>query len=186
MRNINLSKAVFVRPLLFLVLLSGFQASSAQAQAVRYNINFQIKNMGINVDGAFSEVQGNFEFNPDQYRKGSIQVQIPVASLNTGNKLRDRHLRSDDYFDAARWPYIHFKSDSIRPFASAGQWVLYGSLRIKEVEKKIAIPFKLHTNKEGQFEAEGALTINRRDYGVGGRSLILSDQVKARIQVVFP
>lgn len=180
-----LKKAVFIRPFLFLMLFGLLSESFAQTPQSNYSIKFWIKNMGISVEGKFETVQGSFEFDPTNYQKAAVHLFLPLTGLNTGNKLRDRHLRSDDYFNAGQWPHIVFKSDSIRPGASSGQWTIFGSLIIKNIEKKLAIPFKLKQTADGNWQAHAEVLLNRRDFEVGGRSLILSDQVKVAAQVVW-
>lgn len=183
--NPTLKKAVFIRPFLLLMLFVLSSEILAQSPQTSYSIKFWIKNMGISVEGKFETVQGSFEFDPSNYQKAAVHLFLPLTGLNTGNKLRDRHLRSDDYFNAGQWPHIVFKSDSIRPGASSGQWTIFGSLIINNIEKKLAIPFKLKQTADGNWQAHAEVLLNRREFEVGGRSFILSDQVKVAAQVVW-
>jgi polyisoprenoid-binding protein YceI len=141
--------------------------------------------MGISVEGTLNQVEGEFNFDPTDPEKSAIQLQFALSGLSTGNRLRDRHLRSSDYFDAAQWPNIVFSSDSVVA-KGPEQWVLHGQLRIKGVKRKLSLPFELKKRPLGGFEAVGLTTLNRREYGVGGKSFILSDEVRVKILVLLP
>lgn len=177
-------KAVLVRPFLFTILLGGITVTSAQPPNPTYQIHFYIKNMGITVEGALNQVAGEIQFNPSKPQLAKINVQLPLTGLNTGNRLRDHHLRSSDYFNAASWPTIDFQSDSVVK-EKEDHWVLYGHLQIKATKKHVKIPFHLQFLSQGMLKANAEILLNRREFGVGSKSLILSDRVKVVIEVVW-
>lgn len=62
------------------------------------------------VNGRFERYDGTLDLRRDT----AIELTIEAASLNTGNKLRDKHLRSSDFFDVTSHPQVRFVSDSVR------------------------------------------------------------------------
>ena len=76
-------------------------------------VAFKIKNFGLNVDGDFSEVKMNTNFNSNQLLKSFINAEITVRSIDTENESRDEHLLKDDYFYEKKHPKIQLKSTKI-------------------------------------------------------------------------
>jgi polyisoprenoid-binding protein YceI len=143
-------------------------------------VTFKIKNAGFNVNGKFEKYTTNIVYNPAEPAKASFSGTISVTSINTNINKRDEHLRKNDYFDVAKYPNITFKSNSVRE-VSAGMLEVSGTLKIKNVSKTVVMPVSV--KKVGnQHEFTGNLEINRRDYEVGGSSLILSDKVVITIR----
>ena len=90
------------------------------------SVEFAVKTFwGIaTVRGRFDRFAGSFEITPDGTR---IELAIDAESLDTGNAKRDEHLRSDDFFDAARHPQLRFTSSRVRP-AGDGTLLVEGGL----------------------------------------------------------
>src|SRR5208282_876163 len=77
--------------------------------------NFRVKNMGIfTVHGRFTDVSGMILFDEKAPEKSSVTAIIKAATVNTDNGMRDKHLKTADFFDTARYPEIRFQSTSIR------------------------------------------------------------------------
>ena len=93
-------------------------AGSAVAQVQTWNIDpnhtaaqFSVRHMGIStVRGAFTKVSGTAQYDPSNPSKTSVDATIEAASVDTRVSMRDDDLRSDHYFDAAKYPTITFKS----------------------------------------------------------------------------
>src|SRR5690242_1484831 len=93
--------------LLLLPLLVLFNVGFAQkSNILKTDIKFQLKNLGIKTGGSFNTLQANINFNPDKLDSSSIEASLDVSSINTDNDLRDSHLRSDEFFDAQKYPAI--------------------------------------------------------------------------------
>ncbi len=149
-------------------------------RAQEAEISFKIKNAGVFVDGTFDSIQVVQNFNPDDLSRSSFQAKIPVSTVFTGIKARDRHLLKAKYFDVENHPEITFNSTSINKVEEGYQ--LTGDLTIKGETKSIMLDFKLE--KEGLSTYYfGYLELDRRDYGVGKNHLILGDIVRITIQV---
>jgi polyisoprenoid-binding protein YceI len=160
-----------------LLLIAVLAASSLAMAADTYTIdgahtsaNFAVKHMGIStVHGRFMKVSGTIQFDEKAPENSSVTAVIQTASVNTDNSMRDDHLKSDAFFNAAQYPEIRFQSTGLRK-VSGDQYVAVGKLTIRDVTKDVEIPFTLAQGKgpkgEARLGAEGALTINRFDYHV--------------------
>lgn len=139
-------------------------------------VTFKVKNMGIFVDGKFTEVAIESKFNLEDLTNSNIHASIKVNSLDTDNNKRDKDLLKSKYFDVDKFPEINFKSTKIKKSLEDGKFILTGNLRIKNTEKLVDIPFKIVKNGENQI-IEADFTLNRRDYEIGGKSWVMSDEV---------
>jgi polyisoprenoid-binding protein YceI len=145
-------------------------------------VTFKIKNAGFNVNGSFEKFTSDIVYNPSDLAQSKFNGTIMVTSINTGINKRDEHLRKPDYFDVATFPELIFKSASVKSI-SAEKIEVTGQLTIKKVSKTVTMPVTI--KKVGnQNEFVGSLEINRRDYGVGDKSFILSDKVVITITVL--
>lgn len=140
-------------------------------------VTFKIKNAGIGVDGAFKKFEANIDYNESAQAPSSVKATINVESIDTGIEGRDKHLRKDDFFNAGVFPTITFVSTQILKTTN-GSFIAEGKLTIKDVTKDIRIPF---TYTNGIFE--GTVTLNRLDYGVGGSSLTMGNDVEVFVKV---
>jgi polyisoprenoid-binding protein YceI len=168
-------------------------ADTFTIDASHSNIGFSVRHLVIsNVKGTFTDFAGTIVYDSSDVTKSSVNVTIKVASINTAVEARDTHLKSPDFFDAAKYPEITFQSTKVEK-ADNGL-VAYGKFTMHGVTKDIAIPFAiLGTTKDpqGNFRlgAEGGLTINRFDYGLawsmltetGG--LIVGNEIKIDLNV---
>jgi polyisoprenoid-binding protein YceI len=140
------------------------------------SVLFKIKNFGANVSGSFKGLKGKIAFDPAALTKASFFATVDVNTINTGNKSRDKHLVKDDYFNAAAFPTIQIASTKIEAGAKAGEYKLTGTLTMKGISKFIQIIFTASPAANG-WQLKGELPLNRRDYNVGGNSVVLSDNV---------
>jgi polyisoprenoid-binding protein YceI len=145
-------------------------------------VSFVIKNFGVKTNGVFTGLSGMINFDPANATKGSIDVSLDANSVNTSNKSRDGHLRKDEYFDVAKYPRISFKTSKITATNKAGYWYAFGTLTIKGVAKEISFPFTAKP-QTGGYLFTGSFSINRRDFKVGGKSLVMGDNVDVTLSV---
>ncbi len=142
-------------------------------------IKFSVNHFFTPVTGRFEEFEAALNYDPENPAGSTVEVRIPVASVNTGNAKRDDHLRTADWFEVAKYPYITFKSTSVRA-AGNGQLVARGPLNIKGVSREIELPIALlgqqqipemmremlgGTQEVASFKASTA--VDRGDFGVG-------------------
>jgi|WetSurMetagenome_2_1015567.scaffolds.fasta_scaffold436445_2 polyisoprenoid-binding protein YceI len=157
------------------------------------NIGFSVRHLVIsNVKGTFADFAGTIVYDSSDVTKSSVNVTIKVASINTAVEARDTHLKSPDFFDAAKYPEITFQSTKVEKTDSG--LMVYGKFTMHGVTKDIAIPFAiLGTTKDpwGNFRlgAEGTLSINRLDYGLAwsklteAGGLVVGNEVKIDLNV---
>jgi polyisoprenoid-binding protein YceI len=145
------------------------------------------------VRGAFNEFEGTATLDGANPASSSAQVTISTASIDTRNAQRDGHLRSNDFLAMDEYPQITFVSTGARQVDDS-TFELTGDLTIKGVTNPITIPFSFEGAAKDPFGNlrvgfEGAVTINRKDYGItwnaaletGG--VLVSDKVTLEFEI---
>jgi polyisoprenoid-binding protein YceI len=174
--------------IVFFISLTGF-VSLLNAQSVLTpfdegsKVQFVIKNFGIKTGGDFTGLKGNIKFAPENLSVSSIDVTVDANTIDTDNESRDGHLRQKEYFDVAAYKTIRFKSTKITVSTVAGRYYVFGELTIKGVTKPVEFGFGA-TPKDGGYVFDGTFRINRRDFGVGGSSISLSDNLTVSLSVL--
>ncbi len=160
-----------------LVLAAVLGASSLAMAADTYTIdgahtsaNFAVKHMGLStVHGRFTDVSGTIVLDEKAPENSSVTAVIKAASVNTDNAMRDKDLKSDNFFNADKYSEIRFQSTSIRNLGG-DKYVAVGKLTIRDVTREVEIPFTLAQGQtpKGQRKVgvDAALTVNRFDYHV--------------------
>jgi polyisoprenoid-binding protein YceI len=123
-------------------------------------------------EGLFQEFSGTLAYSPDDPSKCKIDVRVEAASLDTRNWVRDRVLRSDDFFDVEKFPTLSFHSTAVKPTGKE-TYDVEGELTIHGVMKRISVPVKTIGVRAmagiGDFAGfETTFNIDRRDFGVLG------------------
>jgi polyisoprenoid-binding protein YceI len=169
-------------PLIISFLIIAITTAFAQSATVsKSSIKFQIKNLGINTGGTLGGVKATINFNPAQLAASSIEATAETATINTDNDQRDEHLKSADYFDVQRYPHITMKSVSFG-HKSGANYVGKFNVTIKDKTKQLDVPFT-YTENGNTATITGTVKLNRLDFGVGGSSLVLGNEVTATITV---
>jgi len=157
------------------------------------NIEFSVSHFFTQVEGNFTDYEATVLFSPDNLAESSIDVTIPVASINTGNNRRDGHLQSPDFFNAEKYPNITFVSDNIESVGN-NEFVANGTLTIKDISKQIELPFTLLGVKDNPFKEgtqvagiSASTEINRTDFEVGtgdwASDAVVGDNVKINLNL---
>jgi polyisoprenoid-binding protein YceI len=161
--------------LLLLCTMVPLQAAAQQWQldTVHTNFFFDVKHTYATVRGQFMDFKGDVYFDPDNPEKSRFDFVIKVNSVDTKVGKRDTHLRSPDFFDAAEYPEITFKSSRVI-HGGDNKYIVEGILTIKDVSRDLALEFVYHGQKEnplkqGEIVAglDTTLTIDRLEYHVG-------------------
>lgn len=172
-----------IKRIVFFCLIQLFWLSNyvfGQQKLVSSKVVFTIENAGIEVNGSFTGLTGNFRFNSDNYLGSTMEAIIPVSTIKTGNSMRDGHLKKKEYFDVEQYSEIKIKS---KFFGKQGdQFKGYFLLSIKGVTKEVIVPFTM-IEKGQVMLLNGTFELNRRDYNVGGKSLLMSDKVKIQVSL---
>jgi len=161
--------------LLFFLVSMPFQATAQQWQidTVHTNFYFDVKHTFATVRGQFTDFSGDIFFDPEKLGKSRFDFVIKVDSVDTRVGKRDTHLRSPDFFNAAKFPLITFKSSKVSQ-GEDNRYLVEGTLTIKDVAKDITMEFIYHGQKDnplkpGEIVAglDSRLTIDRLEYQVG-------------------
>ncbi|MEH0545363.1 YceI family protein [Streptomyces sp. B21-105] len=97
------------------------------------------RHLGISsVHGRFTEFAAAVEVAPDDVTKSRVEAVIRAASIDTGNAVRDAHLRSADFLDVERYPEIVYRSDGLAP-AGPDRWTVHGELTMRGVARPVEL-----------------------------------------------
>lgn len=157
---------------------------------------FSIRHMMIaHVRGQLNSLKGAISFDPADRSKASVDVEIAVAGVTTGNRKRDDHLLTADFFDVQKFPAILFKSTSVafregNRMEITGDLVLHGVTRQITFGAEFAGPVKSPYGGEITMGFSAALTINREDFGMmwgseamEGGGLLTSKEVSITLDI---
>ena len=145
------------------------------------NVSFKLKMLGSTVEGKFKGFSGTLKFDANNLATSSLNASVEVATIDTDNNLRNRHLKEkEDFFNVAKYPLLKMKTTKIEK--DGNNFVGYFDLTIKETTKSVKIPFTF--KQEGNNASfQGSTVINRRDWSVGGGTWGMSDNVTFTIAV---
>ncbi len=100
---------------------------------------FTVRHMMItNVRGAFSGIQGNVSYDPDDVQSTSLNVDIDASTVNTHDAQRDAHLKSADFLDVSKFPTISFHSAKVDA-VDGGELSITGDLMIHGVTRPVVL-----------------------------------------------
>lgn len=178
-----------------LLLMAGGALAAPAFAADTYNIDpthslqiFRYRHLGLSfARGRFDKTTGTIVLDTAK-KTGSAEVTIDVASMNTGVAKLDEHLKGPDFFDAAKYPLITFKSSQFKfkgkaPVAVSGDLTVHGVTR--PVTLKIT-SFACHEHpmmKVPACAANATATIKRSEFGIGAYVPAVSDEVELDLEV---
>jgi polyisoprenoid-binding protein YceI len=149
---------------------------------------FSVRHMGIStVRGTFTKVNGQVEDSPD-LSKASVNVTIDAASVDSRVEMRDKDLRSDHFFDVAKYPTITFQSRKVES-AGPGKLKVTGDLTMHGVTHQVVLNVDGPTPpmKDPRGGARRGLsattTVNRTDYGITADAGMIGDSVAIQLDV---
>lgn len=169
-------------------------ATFSVAKPVDYKIDpthtatvFTWNHFGFSTPSAnFSDIQGTISVDNAKPADSSVNVTIPLASLNTNVKALDEHLKTPDFFDAEKYPNITFKSTKVQALGK-NKYKITGNLTVKDVTKPVVLDAVL--NKQGVHPMSKAQSIgfnattsfNRSAFGVGAYVPNVGDKITVNI-----
>jgi len=139
-------------------------------------VDFKIKNAGFWVHGNFEGINTELILNNLDWDSAKLTGTVEVASIKTGIKFRDKHLKNDDYFDTEQFPNISLEllsCDSVKETILNAKF----KLTIKKTSKVVEIPLVIKERETG-LSISGSFIINRLDFELGKNSLTLSNNVE--------
>jgi len=167
------------------------KAGAYKLESTHARIQFRVDHLGFSEwNGDFSGAKGTGAFDPKNAAADVVDITIPVASVSTTNATLDGELKSADWFDAAKFPAITFKSAKVTP-TGAGTAEVSGALTLHGVTKPVVLKVKFHgagTNVLTHAYTVGfdAVTeIKRSDFGVTKYVPLVGDEVHITISAPF-
>jgi polyisoprenoid-binding protein YceI len=184
----NIAVAVQVSVLFGLTNLAVAQTQTWYLDPPHSAAQFSVRHMGIStVRGTFTKVEGVVVDSPD-LSKASVNVTIDASSVDSRVQRRDDDLRSDHFFDVAKYPTITFKSKRVEA-AGPGKLKVTGDLTIHGVTKEAVLdvdgPTPPMKDPRGNSHrgASATTTVSRADYGMNTMPGMIGDQVAIQLDV---
>lgn len=176
-----------------LVLVAPFamaQTATWKVDPAHSEVDFSIKHLALsNVHGRFGKIDATIVYDDKDITKSSVNATIDVTGVDTGVSPRDNDLKSDHYFDIAKYASATFTSTSVAKGGSGLQ--ISGNLTLHGVTKPVVLDVSGPTgpiagmDKKPHVGFEATTTIHRLDFGIGTNvpEAILSDEVKLTIEL---
>lgn len=157
-------------------------------------IQFKVKHLVIStVTGRFNSFSGKAETSGEDFENAKITFEADIDSIFTNNADRDAHLKSDDFFNAEKFPKISFESSSFKKTGD-NSYKLTGNLTMRDVTKEVALDVEyggMVTDPYGQtkagFEISGA--VSRKEFGLNWNaiteagSVVVADNIALQLNV---
>jgi polyisoprenoid-binding protein YceI len=169
-------------------------AGSYKADPYHTQVGFSVMHMGFSYyRGLFGDVAGTLTLDPKAPDKAKVSIDIPIEAIKTTSDALDKHLKSPDFFDAAKFPMAHFESTAVKVSGASAK--ISGNLTIKGVTKPVILdakfvgagkmynPMNKETSEQVGFEATA--TIKRSDFGISYGIPLVPDEVPLTISVAF-
>ncbi len=150
--------------------LPAFAADTYEIDPVHSAATFKVKHLFTMVPGRFNTMSGAIVYDAKAVENSTVDATIDATSINTENDMRDKHLRSADFFEVDKYPTLTFKSTKVAKVAD-GKLEVTGNLTIRGVTKPVTLAVEMlgfgpgpDGKQRGGFHA--TTQINRMDYGV--------------------
>lgn len=140
------------------IFLSAFTISTATTWNIAEDHSIQFNSS--KASGVFTEFVGDIQFDENNLAASKFDVSIDVASIDTGNGMKNRHAKGKKWFDAKQFPSINYSSESITQTATGFE--VSGTLEIRGIKKPLTMPFSFTDNT---FTSN--FTVNRTDFNIG-------------------
>jgi polyisoprenoid-binding protein YceI len=178
-----------------LALAASLVLSAAPLYATTYTMEpdytqgvFRWSHLGFSNPAAqVSQGQGTLEFDPANPTRASVTVTIPLSSLHTGVPALDEHLRSEDFFEVAKFPTAIFRSTKVEPGAGKDRLKVSGELNLHGVTRPVTldvIVLKVGSNPRTDLPTvgfEATAILKRSDFGLGAYVPQVSDEIKLQL-----
>jgi polyisoprenoid-binding protein YceI len=151
------------------VLSTAVRAADYEIDAAHTQIGFKAKHVVGKVPGRFTKFSGTFTYDPKNPKAWTTEATIDAASINTDVEARDKHLKSDAFFDVEKCPNITFKSTKVT--GHGDHFKLTGDLTMHCVTKPVTLDVEVDGTGKDPWGNESAsfsatATVNRQDWGI--------------------
>lgn len=155
---------------------------------------FAVKHMMVsNVRGRFRDLEGTIHLDEAEPTRSEVRATIQTASIDTGVEARDNDLRSENFFDAERFPTIRFRSTAVERIDDE-RWRVRGDLTMRDVTRAVLLETELEGRGTG-FEGEERIgftaqtSISRKDFGLAYNAVletggvVVGDKVRITLHI---
>jgi polyisoprenoid-binding protein YceI len=167
-------KLLFISCLFLLSSLATAQSYNLDLAKAKVTFYFH----GEKVDGSLSGLKASVNIDKDKPELSSIAGSVDVSTIDTGVKMRDKHLRSKEYFDVSKYPTMTFKSLSVKKDGNG--FSISGKIKIKDIEREEKFNLSI---LGGKLIFKG--TINSADYGIMKKKKRDDSKVDITIEIPF-
>ena len=181
---------------LLILSASVFAAIAAQAAEVETytidtshsSVKFSIRHFVAKTTGNFSDFEGTLSINREDLSKSSVEATIQIPSVDTDSAKRDAHLQKDDYFNAAEYPLMTFKSTQWKATDDEDEFKVTGDLTFNGITKPVTLDVELLGFGDGPRGAylsgwEATTTLDRTEWGVNGGQPAVGNEVEVTINI---
>ncbi len=190
----------FISPLLVATFITALlivipaRADEYEIDSDHSRVSFKVRHLAISsVLGQFDKFKGSFTFDPKNMSASGAQAVIDVGSINTNQKKRDDHLRSEDFFSASKYPEISFTSTGIEG-SSPENFKLRGNLTMRGVTKPVELAVEMGGATKDPWGNErvaftASTKLNRRDFGLTWSKIletgavVVGDEVRIDLEI---
>ncbi len=173
---------------LSLALLAAGGAHAENVVADRSRIGFVVKQMGVNFEGRFTKWKADIDFRPQALGRSRADIDVDLASIDLASADSEAEARSSRWFDTGKFPLARFTSTSITDLGG-NRYDVAGRLSLKGVTRDFVVPIVVKTDAAGNRVAEGAFSLNRRDYRIGegewSDPAIVGNDIQVRVRIVL-
>lgn len=175
--------------------IPGYKAGTWNIDPTHSSVGFSVRHLMISkVKGTFDTFQATFTTGENPLNT-TVSAHADVASINTNEAGRDEHLRTNDFFEAEKFPQISFVSKTVKvKDAEDGEFIVTGDLTIKGVTKTVDFDFEFGgfaTDPYGNYKAAATAEaeINREDFGLSWNAaletggVLVGEKVKITIDL---
>lgn len=174
------------RMLIAAAMLMPLAAAAVEFNAVlpeKSSIGFVSKQMGVPVEGKFGRFVSKIVFDPAKPAKATAQIEIDLASIDTGSTEANEEVKDKAWFNIREFPAAKFASSSVRALGG-GRFEASGKMTIKGRTRDVVAPFSFR--EEGAVAMlEGSIPILRLQYGIGEGLWADTSTVADEVQVRF-
>ena len=180
MKRLSVAIAAFVTLSAFTYVTTIWKSDAPHSQ-----LGFTVKHLGIaDVSGTFNDFEVTVTSSKEDFSDAQFELTAKTGSIDTRVEMRDNHLKSPDFFDAAKYPAITYKSTSVKNVGK-NKFKISGDLTMHGVSKPVTmdlvyagtIEHPMNKKQVAGFQVTG--TIKRSEFGVGEKfpAPMVSDEV---------
>ncbi len=171
---------------------AGYLAGTWKLDPAHSEVGFSVRHMMVSkVRGRFRGMDGTITL-ADDPAQSSVEAEIDMTTIDTGNTDRDDHIKSADFFGVESYPTMTFRSTSVEP--AGNELVVHGDLTLHGVTKPVNLDLEVHGFTKDPFGGmrcgfTATTTINRKDFGISiempmdGGGVVVGDKVSITLEI---